>query len=137
MRRRAVIPALLAAAAPSFASETDAIASAQAAALAWLALVDAGDARSSWQQASVGLRAALTVEQWSQAVGAARAPLGALARRTQASARFTMLLPGVPDGQHVLLQYDAAFAHKGAAVETVTVTLDPDGAWRVAGYFIR
>jgi hypothetical protein len=29
------------------------------------------------------------------------------------------------------------FENKAAAVETVTPMADPDGAWRVSGYFIR
>jgi Protein of unknown function (DUF4019) len=32
---------------------------------------------------------------------------------------------------------EQAFEKKASAVETVTSMLDPDGAWRVSGYFIR
>lgn len=30
-----------------------------------------------------------------------------------------------------------AFANKAAAAETVNLMKEPDGAWRVIGYFIR
>jgi hypothetical protein len=46
-------------------------------------------------------------------------------------------LPGAPDGEYVVFQFDTQFEHKRAAVETVTPMRDPDGSWRVSGYFIR
>ena len=52
-------------------------------------------------------------------------------------ARFTRSLPGAPDGDYVLLQNDARFQNKAAAIETVTMSREADGVWRVVGYFIR
>ena len=46
-------------------------------------------------------------------------------------------MPGAPDGRYVVVQYDTVFENKASAVETVTPMADPDGVWRVAGYFIR
>ena len=42
-----------------------------------------------------------------------------------------------PDGNYIVLQYDTLFENKAAAVETVTLSQDSDGQWRVAGYFIK
>jgi hypothetical protein len=53
------------------------------------------------------------------------------------SATYTKSLPGAPDGEYVVIQYDTGFEHKQSAVETVTPMLDKDGKWRVSGYFIR
>jgi len=39
-------------------------------------------------------------------------------------------------GKYVVLHYDAAFANKPSAVETVTMMAEPDGVWRVSGYSI-
>ena len=36
-----------------------------------------------------------------------------------------------------MIQFDTVFEKKSSAVATVTPMLDPDGAWRVSGYFIR
>jgi len=36
-----------------------------------------------------------------------------------------------------VIQFDAVFENKSSAVETVTPMLDPDGVWRVSGYFVR
>jgi hypothetical protein len=37
----------------------------------------------------------------------------------------------------VTIQYETVFENKASAVETITPMLDPDGIWRVSGYFIR
>ena len=49
---------------------------AQTAAEAWLRLTDAGDAGTSWDQAATLFKAAVTKEQWVQALGGVRPPLG-------------------------------------------------------------
>jgi hypothetical protein len=46
-------------------------------------------------------------------------------------------MPGAPDGEYVVIQYQTTFEHKNSAVETVTPMLDNDGQWRVSGYYIR
>ena len=70
-------------------------------------------------------------------VGAARGPLGELVSRKLKSRDYTGKVPGGPDGKYVVIQYDSVFEKKAAAVETVTPMMDPDGVWRVSGYFIR
>jgi hypothetical protein len=119
------------------AAETDAVAKAEDAARSWLALVDAGKYAQSWDEAAGYFKGAVTKDGWVSALTAARAPLGALKSRTLRQATFTTTLPGAPDGQYVVIQYDTQFENKAAAVETVTPMLDKDGAWRVSGYFIR
>ena len=49
---------------------------------------------------------------------------------------YTTSLPGAPDGEYVVLQYESEFQRKKYAIETVTPMLD-DGQWRVSGYYIR
>ena len=53
------------------------------------------------------------------------------------SAKYTKTLPGAPDGEYVVIQYESSFEHKQSAVETITAMLDKDGKWRVSGYFIK
>jgi hypothetical protein len=57
--------------------------------------------------------------------------------RTLKSRQYAASLPGAPDGKYVVIQYDSVFENKKGAVETVTPMLDPDGTWRVSGYFIK
>ena len=82
-------------------------------------------------------QAAIKKRQWTQALGAARGPLGELVSRKLKSRDYTGKVPGGPDGKYVVIQYDSVFEKKAAAVETVTPMMDPDGVWRVSGYFIR
>ena len=79
----------------------------------------------------------MTQEEWLRAVEGVRQPLGDVLSRELKSAKFTSTLPGVPDGEYVVIQFSTRFEHKDRAVETVTPMKDPDGTWRVSGYFIR
>jgi Protein of unknown function (DUF4019) len=70
-------------------------------------------------------------------VAPVRDPLGKVLSRTLKSATYTTSLPGAPDGEYVVIQYDTSFEHKKSAVETITPMLDKDDHWRVSGYFIK
>ncbi|HVC19819.1 MAG TPA: DUF4019 domain-containing protein [Vicinamibacterales bacterium] len=107
------------------------------AAAAWLRLVDQGRYGQSWRIASALFKRAVTQDGWQRAMEQIRAPLGPVARRRPFRTTATTSLPGVPDGHYVVLQYRTSFAHKASALETVTCVQEADGAWRVAGYFIR
>ena len=104
---------------------------------AWLALADQGEYAQSWGEAASYFRTALTQEQWIHSITAARAPLGAVISRTLRSAESATSLPGAPDGEYVVIQYDTTFEHKQSAVETISPMRDTDGTWRVAGYYIK
>ncbi len=103
----------------------------------WLALVDSGQYAKSWQTAAALFKNSLTQEQWSQSLKAARKPLGRVIRRSTKSKQYTTNLPGAPDGEYVVIQYETVFENKKSSVETVTPMLDKDGKWRVSGYYIR
>ena len=107
------------------------------AANAWLALVDAGKYGDSWTTAASLFKKAVTKEQWTAQAQAARQPLGALVSRKVSTRTTATSLPGAPDGQYVVIQYESVFANKKRAVETVTPMLEPDGTWHVSGYYIK
>ena len=119
------------------AGEQAPVAHAQAAAEAWLALTDAGKYAESWAAAATLFKAAVTQPDWERMVKAGRGALGRLKSRTLQAATFTRTLPGAPDGEYVVLRYAATFERKASAVETVTPMRDPDGSWRVSGYYIQ
>jgi len=112
-------------------------AAAQAASKEWLKLLDAADYAGTWAAAASTFKSAVSLDAWRQSSQPVRLPLGAVRSRNQRSASYTKSLPGVPDGDYVVVQFDTAFDNRSQAVETVTVALDRDGQWRVAGYFIR
>lgn len=103
----------------------------------WLDLVDRAQYAESWDAAAAFFRGAVPKEQWASQVSGARGPLGAVRSRRRTSAQAATSLPGAPDGSYVVIQYESSFANKASAVETVTPMLDPDGQWRVSGYYIR
>jgi hypothetical protein len=122
---------------PAQAQDAEKVASAEAAALEWLALTDAGDYARSWDAAASVFQGSISKPNWAAALANARRPLGGLISRKVKSARYTRSLPGVPDGEYVVIQYEAHFEHKESAIETITPLLEKDGSWKVSGYFIR
>jgi len=117
--------------------EEIAVQRAQTAAEAWLTLVDQSQYEQSWDQAAKLFKGAVTREKWAEAAKGVREPLGKLVARRLSTAKYAESLPGAPDGKYVIIQYDTSFESKKSAVETVTPMLDPDGAWRVSGYFVK
>jgi hypothetical protein len=132
-----LIAAIMLAILPVRAQDSDKVARAQAAALAWLALNDAGDFAGSWDQAAGSLQQAVSKTNWIGTMGNVRPPLGKLISRKVKSAKYTRSLPGAPDGDYVVIQYDSEFEHKAAAIETVVPSMAKDGSWKVSGYFIK
>ncbi|WP_041286853.1 DUF4019 domain-containing protein [Desulfomonile tiedjei] len=114
-------------------SETEAVKAAET----WLALVDAGDYERSWTEAATFFKNAVARDQWTKSLDVVRKPLGKLLSRTKAMAKYTRTLPGAPDGEYVVIQFNTSFQNKKSAVETVTPMKDKDGKWRISGYFIK
>jgi hypothetical protein len=108
-----------------------------AASNAWLSLVDGENYAESWNQASGFFKNAVTKEQWQNTVKTVRVLFGKLVTRKVKSKQYTKTLPGAPDGEYVVIQYERTFENKKSAVETVTPMLDRDGKWRVSGYYIK
>jgi len=116
-----------------FAAAPEKERAASQAAQEWLAIVDAGMYDTSWRQASAYFKNALTQEQWVSTVKA----LGKCEMRIERGATYQTALSGAPDGAYVIVQFDTAFENKKSSVESVTMSLEADGQWRVCGYFIR
>jgi hypothetical protein len=102
----------------------------------WLKIVDAGEYIESWKQSSENFRQRITQDQWEQAMSRVRSPLGKLVSRKMDDAFYTTSLPGVPDGQYVVIEFNTSFENKKSGYETVSLTLDKDGKWRVTAYSI-
>jgi hypothetical protein len=102
----------------------------------WLALVDSGQYAESWERSASLFQDAVSAQRWESMVTAARRPFGALISRRVVSASYTESLPGAPDGQYVVIQYQAEYEKKKKAIETVTPLFEK-ARWRVSGYFIK
>ena len=110
---------------------------ARRAAAGWLIIVDGGRYGESWNEAAELFRRTVTRAQWEESLKKARAPLGKMFSRKLRSATFLRSVPNGPPGEYVVVEYDTDFEHHAGAVERVTPMKDPDGTWRVAGYFIQ
>ena len=108
-----------------------------AAAEKWLSLIDGEKYGESWKEAAEFFRNAVKQEQWEQSMQSMRKPLGKLVSRRVKSKTYSTSLPGAPDGEYVVIQFETSFENKKSAVETVTPVMHKDGQWRVAGYFIK
>ncbi len=110
---------------------------AQKAAESWLSLVDSGEYSESWSEAAHIFKQKVSLQQWKSALESVRIPLGKLKSRRLKTATYTEILPGIPDGRYVVIQYETIFDKKKWAIETVTTMMEKDGQWKVSGYFIR
>lgn len=124
-------------AAPAGADTTDALAHASEAALAWLEDVDKGSYAQSWANAAALFKEAVTEETWIAELQKVRKPLGELSSRQMVASQYATLLPMAPEGEYVVIQFTSRFEGHPTATETVTPMMDPDGNWRVAGYYIK
>jgi hypothetical protein len=95
----------------------------------WLVVLDDGDYGRGWQEAGAAMKARQTAAGWTAATRAAREPLGAMASRNLKSIELVRQ-------DQAVVRYDSVFAHKAAAVETVTLGLS-NGGWSVTGYTVK
>ena len=102
----------------------------------WLTLIDDANYAEAWKQAGSYLRDRTKADSFAQKIRAVREPMGAMSSRTIKDVRVAKTLPGMRDGQYTVVRFDSAFAHKVAAVETVTLVSE-NGGWSVIGYQIN
>jgi hypothetical protein len=121
-------------AAPAAAPQS---AAANASAVQWLSVVDSGGYAKSWDLSSAYFRSKITKAAWTNSLTGVRKPLGSLVGRQLVKSQHMTSMPGAPDGNYHVLQFQTAFQNKKQAVETVTEVLEKDGKWRMTGYFIQ
>jgi lysyl-tRNA synthetase class 2 len=108
-----------------------------AAAEKWLALIDRRDTEESWNQAAGLFKNAVTIEKWRESLSPVQELSGKLVSRRLKSKQYATELPGAPDGEYVVIEYESSFENKRNSTETVVPMKDPDGEWRVSGYFVK
>ena len=103
----------------------------------WLALVDEGKYRDSWDEAADVFKNAVTIDEWEEMLSKTRPPFGAVLERIVKTKSYETSVPGVPDGEYVVIQFQTKYEHKANTIETVTPSKEEDGKCRVAGYYIN
>ncbi len=94
----------------------------------WLVLVDDKNYSASWTQSGKTFKGRQKTDGWAKDAAVRREPLGAVASRGLKSIDLTR-------NNTAIIRYDTAFAHKAAAVETVTLTFE-NGSWAVTDYSV-
>jgi hypothetical protein len=133
----AVVIAVILLAGISWATNAQKEKEAVSAARNWLNLVDAGEYSKRWQEAAGYFKNAVQQDQWEQMIKSVRMPLGKMISRKLKTSVYKTTLPGAPDGQYVVIQFETSFQNKESAIETVTPMFDKDGRWTVSGYYIK
>jgi hypothetical protein len=105
------------------------------AAKGWLAQLDATNFDACWNALAPAVKDQVSKDNFNASLAAVRDQYGAAKARRASKVTFTHKLPGAPDGDYVVLQYETDFA-KAHAVETVVPMRTADG-WKVSGYFVR
>jgi len=119
------------------AGDSDKEKAAVVAAEEWLTMVDHGKYVESWKEAAQYFKNAVKQQQWEQSLQAVRKPLGKLIFRKVKSKTYKTSLPGAPDGEYVVIQFETSFENKQTTIETITPMMDKDAKWRVSGYYLR
>lgn len=110
---------------------------ARAVAEEWLALVDGGKFVESWQKLDPAFAKKVGKKKWTSSMTDIRGRVGKLMSRKFRSAEYSKELPGAPEGEYVVVQFDSALEKKPAATEKVILILGRDLNWRVAGYAVK
>ena len=104
---------------------------------AFLAEVDARDWEGSWEVAGDFFQSQSSVAEWAGIIDPVRSPLGTVEARSIATVQRASTLPGAPEGEYEVLQFDTRFEGRAEpAIETLIMLQGSDG-WQVTGYFIR
>ena len=120
-----------------FISDSAKVDSAKHSAESWLKLIDQEKYAESWNQTSDFFKSKVTKNQWISTISNLKSSLGKTNTRIFFRAQYTTSLPGVPNGEYVVIQFQTDFETKNSAIETITPMKDSDGLWRVSGYFIK
>jgi hypothetical protein len=106
------------------------------AAVAWLAVVDAGRYDQSWDTAAEYFRDKMPKAQWETMLSSVRGKVGNVVSRKETSVQYARDLPQAPAGEYVVIQYSTRYEN-GLFTETVTPMKQGDGSWKVSGYYIK
>jgi peptidyl-tRNA hydrolase len=103
----------------------------------WLAALDAGKYADCWEQSAAAIRKTVPKANLEAALKTALQPFGKVVSRKLLAADYETSLPGAPNGEYVIMQYQTDFESKKGAIETITPTKEADGQWRVSGYYVK
>ena len=110
----------------------------------WLVPVDSQRYGDAWAMASESFKVKVSRDAFQDGIAKIRKDYGKVVKRSGEKMAFRGDVPA-PDqgnaqpkvGAEVAILFDATFAGNKQAQEEVTMVLEKDGIWRVAGYYIK
>jgi hypothetical protein len=81
----------------------------------WVSLVDAKRWGDSWLAAGTLFKSQMPQPRWASTIEPVRDPLGPVSSRALKSITKSGSLPGAPDGEYEVVQFQTTFANKAAA----------------------
>ena len=103
----------------------------------WLALLDSGKTGAAWGVSSPHLKSVVTRKNWIDGITSARKPFCDFVKRTPIKFARSHSMPGAPDGDYSILEFDTEFANGKRASEHIIWMLGEREVWSVSGYYIR
>ncbi len=102
----------------------------------WLKLIDSGKYAQSWDAAAKLFQDNVPKADWKKSVDATLSPLGKVVSRQVIAQHYLTQIPGGPDGEYVIVQFNTVFENKKEAMESITPLVE-NGEWKVSGYFVK
>jgi len=110
----------------------------------WLVPVDGQRYADAWAMAAESFKAKVPRDDFRDGIGKIRKDYGKVEKRTgeRMAFRGDKPAPDQPDAQakpgtEVSILFDTVFQGNRKAQEEITMVLEKDGVWRVAGYYIK
>ena len=110
----------------------------------WLVPVDAQRYADAWAMTAESFKTTVGRQEFRDGIGKIRKDYGRVVTRKAEKLGFIGEPPnpndadaGPKQGLQVAILFDTKFAGNKQAAEEVSVVLEKDGLWRVAGYYIR
>ncbi|MFO7578334.1 MAG: DUF4019 domain-containing protein [Pelovirga sp.] len=100
------------------------------------ATVDTGDFQAAYQQGSVLLQRSIDEQDWIRDIARLHDLLGPVEQRSLRAIRSVSNFPHLPDGDYLILHYDARTTYKEKAAEVILI-IRQNNLWSVCAYSIR
>ena len=110
----------------------------------WLVPVDTQRYTDAWAMAAESFKANVARQQFRDGIRNIRKDYGRVVARKSEKIGFVGQPPNpdnlsasAKEGMQIAIMFDTTFAGNKRASEEVSMVLEKDGLWRVAGYYIR
>lgn len=115
----------------------EAVEEARQAAEEWLELTDSGSFDESWNQAASLLQDEVTQDEWTSQSEDVTNQVGSIEERNFMGGQYQENIPNLPEGEYVIMQYEATPSDLDQKLMEIVATTKEDGEWKVAGYTMR